>query len=66
MAAVWLVHPLNTEAVTYTVQRAESLTGMFYLLVIYCLIRDWKFAAVIGLRWEWERKKSWPPRRSSR
>ncbi len=48
VAAVWLVHPLNTEAVTYTVQRAESLTGMFYLLVIYCLIRDWKFAAVIA------------------
>ena len=46
VAAVWLVHPLNTEAVTYTVQRAESLTGMFYLLVIYCLIRNWKFAAV--------------------
>jgi protein O-mannosyl-transferase len=46
VAAVWLVHPLNTEAVTYTVQRAESLTGMFYLLVIYCLIRNWKLAAV--------------------
>src|SRR5271170_6837638 len=46
VTAVWLVHPLNTEAVTYTVQRAESLTGMFYLLVIYCLIRDWKLAAV--------------------
>jgi protein O-mannosyl-transferase len=46
VAAVWLVHPLNTEAVTYTVQRAESLTGMFYLLVIYFLIRDWKLAAV--------------------
>jgi hypothetical protein len=46
VAAVWLVHPLTTEAVTYAVQRAESLTAMFYLLVIYCLIRDWKFAAV--------------------
>jgi protein O-mannosyl-transferase len=48
VTAVWLVHPLNTEAVTYTVQRAESLTGMFYLLMIYCLIREWKFAAVIA------------------
>jgi len=45
-AAVWLVHPLNTEAVSYIVQRAESLAGLFYLLVIYCLIRDWKLAAI--------------------
>ena len=44
--AIWLVHPLNTEAVTYTVQRGESLTGLFYLLVIYCLIRGWKCAAL--------------------
>ena len=48
VTAVWLVHPLNTEAVTYTVQRAESLTALFYLLVIYCQIRDWKLAAVIA------------------
>ncbi|MGD0140241.1 MAG: tetratricopeptide repeat protein [Tepidisphaeraceae bacterium] len=46
VAAVWLVHPLNTEAVSYVVQRAESLAGLFYLLVIYCLIRDWKLAAI--------------------
>jgi hypothetical protein len=46
VAAVWLVHPLNTEAVTYIVQRAESLAGLFYLLVIYCLIRNWKLAAI--------------------
>jgi tetratricopeptide (TPR) repeat protein len=39
-AAAWAVHPLNTEAVTYLVQRAESLAGLFYLLVIYCLIRQ--------------------------
>jgi hypothetical protein len=46
VAAVWLVHPLNTEAVSYIVQRAESLAGLFYLLVIYCLTRDWKLAAI--------------------
>lgn len=45
LTGIWLVHPLNTEAVTYTIQRAESLSGLFYLLVIYCLIRDWKFLA---------------------
>ena len=53
VAAIWLVHPLNTQAVTYIVQRAESLAALFYLAVIYCLIRDaererigWKLAAI--------------------
>jgi Flp pilus assembly protein TadD len=40
IAAAWVVHPLNTEAVTYIVQRAESLAGLFYLATIYCLIRS--------------------------
>lgn len=38
-ALLWLVHPLQTEAVTYVVQRAESLMGLFYLATIYCFIR---------------------------
>jgi len=38
-ALLWTVHPLQTESVTYTVQRAESLMGLFYLLTLYCFIR---------------------------
>ncbi len=38
-AALWLLHPLQTEAVAYVVQRAESLMGLFYLLTLYCLVR---------------------------
>jgi tetratricopeptide (TPR) repeat protein len=38
-AAVWALHPLNTQAVTYIVQRAESLMGLCYLLTIYCFQR---------------------------
>lgn len=38
-ALIWTVHPLQTESVTYIVQRAESLGGLFYLLVLYCAIR---------------------------
>jgi len=38
-ALLWIVHPLQTEAVTYIVQRAESLMGLFYLLTLYCYIR---------------------------
>jgi tetratricopeptide (TPR) repeat protein len=36
---LWAVHPLNTGAVTYVVQRAESMVGLFYLLTLYCAIR---------------------------
>ena len=39
VAAVWMVHPVQTASVTYIVQRAESLMGMFYLLTLYCAIR---------------------------
>ena len=38
-AVIWTVHPLQTESVTYIIQRAESLLGLFYLLTIYCFAR---------------------------
>ncbi len=38
-ALLWAVHPLQTEAVTYVVQRAESLMGLFYLLTVYAFVR---------------------------
>jgi tetratricopeptide (TPR) repeat protein len=56
IALVWLVHPLQTQSVTYIIQRAESLMGMFYLLTLYCVIRGadsqnsrpWYVAAVVA------------------
>lgn len=56
ISLIWLVHPLQTESVTYTIQRGESLMGLFYLLTLYCVIRShgdprrnpWKIAAVIS------------------
>lgn len=39
VALIWLLHPLQTESVTYVVQRAESLMGMFCLLTFYCFVR---------------------------
>jgi len=53
-ALLWLAHPIQTESVTYTVQRGESLMGLFYLLTLYCAIRGsggprgvwWKTGAV--------------------
>ena len=53
-ALIWTVHPLQTEAVTYIIQRTESMMGLFYLLTLYCAIRGagasspgrWYLAAV--------------------
>ena len=39
IALLWTVHPLQTESVMYISQRAESLAGLFYLLVLYSTIR---------------------------
>lgn len=39
IAALWVVQPLNTMAVTYLWQRCESLMGLFYLLTIYTFWR---------------------------
>ena len=38
-AVLWTVHPLQTESVTYIIQRGESIMGLFYLLTVYCFIR---------------------------
>ena len=38
-AAIWTVHPLQTESVTYLYQRLEALMGLFYLLTLFCFIR---------------------------
>lgn len=39
VAVIWAIHPLQTESVTYVVQRAESLMGLFYLFTLYAFIR---------------------------
>jgi protein O-mannosyl-transferase len=39
IALIWVVHPLNSEAVDYLTQRTESLMALFYLLTLYCAIR---------------------------
>ncbi len=39
IAAWWLLHPLQTEAVTYISQRAESLAGLWLLLTLYAAMR---------------------------
>ena len=48
-ATLWVVHPLQTESVTYIIQRAESLMGFFYLLTLYLAIRG--FSSVKKYAW---------------
>jgi len=40
VATLWAVHPLQTAAVTYVIQRAEALMGLFYLLTLYAFVRS--------------------------
>ncbi|HVU32920.1 MAG TPA: tetratricopeptide repeat protein [Opitutaceae bacterium] len=49
VALLWLLHPLQTEAVTYIIQRTESLMGLFFLLTFYCFTR----AATSPRPWRW-------------
>jgi tetratricopeptide (TPR) repeat protein len=51
IALLWVLHPLQTQAVTYTVQRAESLMGFFYLLTFYAFVRG--VEAHADRRWLW-------------
>jgi tetratricopeptide (TPR) repeat protein len=39
VALLWALHPLQTESVTYVIQRAESLMGLCYLLTLYAFVR---------------------------
>ncbi len=48
-ALLWTVHPLQTEAVTYVIQRTESLVALFYLFTLYCLLRG--ATATAAARW---------------
>ena len=56
VALIWVVHPLQTESVTYLAQRAESLMGTLYLLTLYCAMRGfhsrqptgWYVASVVA------------------
>lgn len=39
VALLWAIHPLQTQSVTYIVQRYESLMGMFFVLSLFCFVR---------------------------
>jgi tetratricopeptide (TPR) repeat protein len=39
IALLWGLHPIQTESVTYVIQRAESLMALLYLATLYCVAR---------------------------
>jgi tetratricopeptide (TPR) repeat protein len=45
VTAIWLLHPLQTDAVNYATQRTELLVGFFYLATLYASVRAWDAAA---------------------
>ncbi len=45
-AALFLIHPITTETVTYISGRATGLMAFFYLAGIYCYLRSARAAAV--------------------
>lgn len=55
-AALWLVHPLQTQAVTYLYQRFESLVGLLYLVSFWAFVRSldaprpvrWQAASIVA------------------
>lgn len=49
-ALIWVCHPLQTAAVTYLSQRAESIAAFFYLGVLYAFVRS--TSAARPVRWQ--------------
>ena len=38
-AVLWAIHPIQTQEVTYIVQRMACMAAMFYILSLYCFIK---------------------------
>ncbi|MBW2107311.1 MAG: hypothetical protein JRI36_01420 [Deltaproteobacteria bacterium] len=51
-ALIWLVHPLQTETVTYIVQRMNIMTAMFTMAAWLCYLRG-RLASTRPAAWAW-------------
>jgi len=49
IALIWIVHPLNSDAINQVIYRTEQLGSLFYLLTLYCSIRS--FGSSLGKLW---------------
>lgn len=44
VSLLWLLHPMQSESVTYVSQRAESLMALLFFVTVYCAIRGFRAA----------------------
>ncbi len=51
-AFLWLVHPIQTQTITYVVQRMNSLAALFYIASMYCYVRG-RISGEKKLIWSW-------------
>jgi len=51
--ALWALHPIQTQAVTYIVQRMTGLSALFYLSVIFLFVKGRKAQAPLGRACYW-------------
>jgi hypothetical protein len=47
---IWLVHPLQTQSVTYVVQRMNSMAAMFYILSMLFYVK-FRMSTVAWMKW---------------
>jgi Tfp pilus assembly protein PilF len=50
-ALIWVVHPVQTQAVTYVVQRATSLATLFYLATLLAYVKGRTASGPSATRW---------------
>jgi tetratricopeptide (TPR) repeat protein len=51
VSALWLLHPIQTEAVNYVIQRTELLVSLCYLGVLYAACRSWESEGRASTMW---------------
>jgi tetratricopeptide (TPR) repeat protein len=51
-ALIWLVHPIQTQSVTYIIQRINSLAALFFVLSFYLFVRG-RLAGQPAKKWSW-------------
>jgi len=57
-ALLWLVNPVQTQSVTYIVQRLNSMAAMFFLLSFLFYLNG-RLTAKKGMRWTWFVGAAW-------
>jgi tetratricopeptide (TPR) repeat protein len=49
-AVIWAIHPIQTQAITYIVQRMASMAAMFYIISLFCYVKA-RLETIKKYRW---------------